>query len=447
MKKTLLTLALATAFYSNAQYQVLHDFNGTDGGNSVSSLIGDGTYLYGTTAGGGANGDGNVFRIKPDGTGFQSLHDFTGSDGKAPNGSLLSDGTYLYGTTAYGGTPFNVGTMFRIKTDGTGFTQLHTFYYGSSTGPNGALVSDGTYLYGLTNTCMLSSSSTIFRVKPDGTSYMEIFTFNGTNGDNPKGSLILNGTNLYGLTKTGGANGSGVIFKVDTGGQGYTDLYDFTGGTTDGANPYGSLITDGTYLYGMTNAGGINNHGTIFKIKFDGTGYTNYTNMVGGPFGDLYNDGTYLYGMTEKGGLGYGEIFKIKPDFTGYTSLFTFNGVSDGSYPRGALYSDGNYFYGLTESNGAYNYYGTIFKFCANGSCNARIAEHDNYNTFKIYPNPASSSIQVEGINFQDQGKKIYDVIGNTVLQSKQNAIDVSSLENGVYYIKIGNSTQKFIKQ
>lgn len=44
-----------------------------------------------------------------------------------------------------------------------------------------------------------------------------------------------------------------------------TTLLNFAG-TTNGSYPNGSLVSDGTFLYGMTYGGGINDEGTIFKI-------------------------------------------------------------------------------------------------------------------------------------------------------------------------------------
>src|SRR5947207_4253327 len=66
-----------------------------------------------------------------------NLHSFTGlnqdistgsdtnSDGAGPN-SLILSGNSLYGATGRGGT-FGQGTVFAVHTDGTGFSTLYTF--------------------------------------------------------------------------------------------------------------------------------------------------------------------------------------------------------------------------------------------------------------------------------------------------------------------------------
>ena len=53
----------------------------------------------------------------------------------------------------------------------------------------------------------------------------------------------------------------------------YTKIFDF-GKAPNGNSPRGELVSDGTFLYGMTNSGGMNLKGVIFKIKADGTAYS-----------------------------------------------------------------------------------------------------------------------------------------------------------------------------
>src|SRR5882724_8666810 len=84
---------------------------------------------------------------------FTTLHSFTAypdypnTDGANPNGFVLS-GNILYGTAGAGGSSRS-GTVFRLNTDGTGFTTLYSFP-GSSDGiyPEAGLVLSGNTLYG-----------------------------------------------------------------------------------------------------------------------------------------------------------------------------------------------------------------------------------------------------------------------------------------------------------
>jgi uncharacterized repeat protein (TIGR03803 family) len=71
--------------------------------------------LYGTTAFGGAAGDGVVFRVDPSGN-ETVLHSFTGGvDGSIPFAGLTAGaGGKLYGTTFFGGS-MNAGVVFEVK--------------------------------------------------------------------------------------------------------------------------------------------------------------------------------------------------------------------------------------------------------------------------------------------------------------------------------------------
>jgi uncharacterized repeat protein (TIGR03803 family) len=84
-------------------------------GAGPNSLILCGSTLYGTASEGGDWGQGSVFAVNTDGTGFVTLHAFTGgNDGANPGGNLVLFENTLYGTTAYGGSSGN-GTIFRIS--------------------------------------------------------------------------------------------------------------------------------------------------------------------------------------------------------------------------------------------------------------------------------------------------------------------------------------------
>src|SRR5208282_3959382 len=116
-------------------------------------LLSGGT-LYGTAFYGGSSSDsGTVFALNPDGTGFRTLHGFTAnpygtnSDGAWPCPGLILSGNTLYGTATAGGSSGN-GTVFAISTDGTGFTTLYSFTSGSDGANPGGLLLSGNTLYG-----------------------------------------------------------------------------------------------------------------------------------------------------------------------------------------------------------------------------------------------------------------------------------------------------------
>lgn len=64
-------------------------------------------------------------------------------------------------------------------------------------------------------------------------------------------------------------------------------------------------------------------------------------------------------------------------------------------------------------------------------------------NSCAIYPNPADSFITIEGVRFEEA--VIYNSLGQMVVTSKSNSIDVSSLEPGVYLLKLDNNLTRNI--
>src|SRR5207253_8621290 len=117
---------------SGAGYTSLYSFNSTagDGRNPYAALVqGNDGALYGTTYGGGTNGYGTVFKLNTNGTGYTRLYSLTGTsgDGKNPYAALmLGSDRVLYGTTVIGGTN-GYGTVFKLSTNGTGYTRLYSF--------------------------------------------------------------------------------------------------------------------------------------------------------------------------------------------------------------------------------------------------------------------------------------------------------------------------------
>lgn len=61
----------------------------------------------------------------------------------------------------------------------------------------------------------------------------------------------------------------------------------------------------------------------------------------------------------------------------------------------------------------------------------------------EVYPNPSNDKIKVESRKYKDAIKQLYNSIGQLMLSTKENEIDVSNLSSGIYYIRCGNSVKK----
>ena len=319
---------------SNAQFVNLLNFNVTNGQNPFGSLILSGNKLFGMTYLGGANGDGVVFTIDTNGTGYKDLLDFNITNGRNPYGSLTLSGNKLFGMTYLGGANGD-GVVFTIDTNGTGYKDLLDFNNTNGRNPFGSLTLSGNKLFGMTRLGGANNDGVVFTIDSNGTGYVNLMNFNGTNGQNPYlCSLRLSGNNLFGMTQFGGANGDGVVFTIDTNGTGYKDLLDFN--NTNGRYPYGSLRLSGNNLFGMTSSGGTNGDGVVFKYGLLTVMASNTSvKCYGGSDGTASCTATggtasYTYSWSPGGqttasinGLSAGTYTITVTDATGYTDTAT----------------------------------------------------------------------------------------------------------------------------
>ena len=307
---------------------------------------------------------------------FTRLYSFTGgNDGDHPFGGLILSRNTLYGTARDAGS-FGSGTLFAVNTDGTGFTNLHSFSGGSEGAtPVSALVLSGDTLYGTTVGGGSSNAGTVFAVGTNGTDFATLHSFKGTDGANPYYTLILSGDTLYGTASYGGNANNGTVFRLNTNGTEFSVVHYFGG--SDGGDPVGFTLS-GTLLYGVTDIVGNSGNGTVFAVSTNGTGFTNlhsftttrcYTcfNSDGAyPSAGLILSGNTLYGTADKGGTsGNGTVFAVNTDGTSFTILHSFSGGSDGAYPHTRLLLSGNALYGTT-ADGGHAGNGTVFNLSFN---------------------------------------------------------------------------------
>jgi uncharacterized repeat protein (TIGR03803 family) len=316
-------------------------------------LATDGSF-YGTTEGGGINGQGTVFRVTPEGK-LTVLYSFCAlqncADGIEPYGALIqaTDGNF-YGTTYAGGafSRYAYGTVFRLTPGGV-LTTLYSFCALSNcadgAGPTAGLVqgTDGNF-YGTTAdggavTCGNGYCGTVFKITPSGT-LTTLHSFDGADGFEPAAGLALGlDGNFYGTTFLGGdltcdpGYGCGTVFTITPSGT-LTTLHSFEG--PDGAGPGGTLAlaTDGNF-YGTTS--GVENSrafsdGTVFDITTQGALSTIYSfsgTDGADPAGGLLQatDGNF-YGTTAYGGdltcnapYGCGTVFALSTGLGPFVSF------------------------------------------------------------------------------------------------------------------------------
>ena len=217
-----------------SDYQVLYSFTdtGSDGVDPYAGLTLVGSTLFGTTTDGGTDGDGTVFSINTDGSGYQVLYSFTatGNDGAEPYAGLTLVGSTLFGTTV-GGSANADGTVFSINTDGSGYQILYSFTGtgNDGAGPYAGLTLVGSTLFGTTSKGGGAGDGTIFSINISGNGFQLLHSFAGTDGAFPDAALTLVGSTLFGTTDVGGSAGDGTIFSINTSGNGFQMLHSFSG--------------------------------------------------------------------------------------------------------------------------------------------------------------------------------------------------------------------------
>ena len=272
-----------------------------------------------------------------------TLYSFGGPDGAGPLYGVMADKTgAFYGTTVSGGA--GSGTVFKLTPTKSGYSEsvLYSFLGGyDGNGPFSGLVADKIgALYGVTlgggNGACIGGCGTVFKLTPKKSRYTKstIYSFGpGTDASTPLGTLVFDKKGaLYGVTQYGGTQNDGAVYKLTPGKSGYSEtvIYSFRSGD-DGDFPQAGLVIDKQ--------------------------------------GSLY--GTTFYGGPGTCDGGCGTVFKLTPSGSGYdeTILYAFEDYTDGYLPFAAVTLDENTgaIFGTTWWGGTYHD-GNVFKLTPSGS-------------------------------------------------------------------------------
>ncbi|MBL7935963.1 MAG: T9SS type A sorting domain-containing protein [Bacteroidia bacterium] len=449
--------------------------------------------LWGMTQNGGTFGNGVIYNTDANGQNFQVIVNFSGTTGSYlganPLGSLMkaSNGK-LYGLTRKGGTN-DKGTIFSYDISNSTFTTLYNFN-STSTAPSepmGGFTEINNVLYATTSIGGTGGSGTLFSYDLSTNTFSTLINFSGTSlpyyGSTPSGVTLLYASNglLYGTTAFSGLNNSGTLFSFNPTNSAYSTLVNFNG-TTSGGTPYGGVIELNNKLYGTTNFGGTNNFGTIFSVDMS-TGthsvLASFTGSVGLNIGaKAKNSLTYanglLYGTAANTGPSgdYGVVFSFDPSTNTYSNVVNFNGTN-GRNPYGnLLYASNGNLYGMTYSGGSSSS-GTLFEYNLVTNTHSVLTNFNNTNggnpaytglievdpnigttlnenryneNFKISPNPANQSINIQGVNFNEGIQvKIISIDGKILKDemTQQSVINISDLNTGMYFIELTDKEGK----
>lgn len=285
---------------------------------------------------------------------------------------------WCYGTSWFGGS-LSMGTIYRVKPDGSKFSVL-----GSFEGVNGlqpsqapAISSDGSTLYGTTSQGGDSGSGVVYQANTKTGVISTLASFTGPNGSTPQAPPIIVGDNLFGVAGQGGAYSHGVVWTMPRSGGQLTVLHSFTGGQSDVATPFGALTlnpNDGM-LYGMAFTQAANGLGGIFRVDPNTSAYTllaSFTAATGGvpqtgalvvgPDKALYGNGWAL------GKNNAGTVFRFDPTTNVISAVFAYSPTTGTQPYSGVVFSpSGKWMYSLTWKGGQSGG-GTLLAIKADGS-------------------------------------------------------------------------------
>ena len=377
-----------------ATLTTLLSFNGANGATPDAGLIADAAGdLFGTTVGGGADGDGTVFELVNNGGGVYTpttLLSFDGANGTNPYAGPIADAAGdLFGTTNSGGAG-GYGTVFELVNNGGGaYTPVTLLSFANGANgqyPYAGLITDAAGdLFGTTGYGGTYNNGTVFElVNHGGGAYTPttLLSFNGANGQYPYAGLIADAAgDLFGTTAEGGTYNNGTVFElVNHGGGVYTPVTLLSFNGTNGTNPYSGLTADAAGdLFGTTNSGGAYGVGTVFELVNDGGGaYTPVTllsfNGANGayPYAGLIADAAGdLFGTTSSGGApGRGTVFELVNHGGGVytpTTLLSFNGTNGGVPFAGLTADAAGDLFGTTFTDGPADGNGTAFEITDSG--------------------------------------------------------------------------------
>ena len=294
---------------------------------------------------------------------YSTIFNFGGLEGQLPQTKLVSgpDG-WVYGSTSGKVVPPGWrATLFKFHVSNPYHTyvRLKSFVSTNEGITFGHVALSEATVYCVASAGGVSNLGTVFKVNTDGTGFAVIkqFTNAPAEGANPWGGMVCSGATLYGTTVNGGSNDYGVVFSIGVNGEDYTVLKHFT---YDASHPQGSLVLSGPTLYGTAA-------GALFKLNTNGSGYTVIHQGPGSSAG-LVLSGTNLYGTHDGASYGYpGAVFKINTDGSGYTVLKELNWI-DAARPNPDLVLAGDVLFGTTQAGGPGPYFGgTVFMLTTNG--------------------------------------------------------------------------------
>lgn len=342
------------------------NFTATTVQNRLTLLTYNGL-LYGAGYFGGANQRGELFSYNPVNNNYTTLKAFSDGDGGSGEGRLLLYNNKMYGWLAKGGYISSTSALFEYNPANNQFVLKTSLGDGELEEPNGQLMYYKHKLYGMAAEGGSLNGGGIYAFDLQTSSFELKVPMSLTNGQiRDQGGLLLYNDVFYGVTNIGGSNGVGTLFKYDPNSNVYTKIFDFGGSA--GEYPYGQLVVFNNRIYGTCHQGSTSDKGSIFefnpftnvvaaRVAFDGSNGAN-------PLCGLTVFHNRIFGVTRIGGANNdGVLFEYQPLPNALVKLADFKFDVTGSDPAGRLAGYDNKLWGVTASSAQGGYAGCIYQY------------------------------------------------------------------------------------
>lgn len=416
-----------------------------------------------------APSENRIIRLNLDGTKDISFNTGIGFDGSNQSITVNSiviqnDGKILVGGVFASYNGISENKIIRLNSDGTKDTSFNT-----GTGFNGcnnvnygvnaiSLQTDGKIIVGGNFFSYNETTQNgITRLNQDGTRDESFITGTGFNICSSVSSVIIqNDGKILVRGNFTSYNGVSVNNFIRLNVDGTLDTtFNNEAGFNNGIYAIALQNDNKILIAGSTIFNGFGDY-KIKRLNVDGTVDNSFDT------GNGFNNPVYAMSIQPDGKIIVGGDFSVYNGVSeNYIMRLNIDGTKDTSFNTGIGFN--NTIYGIFLKNdgkifveGGFTTYKNLndsaYLIALNGDDILSNSDFTMSNTISLWPNPVKEILNINSLN-EDiiSAITIYDIQGKLIIESSNNSINVDSLSNGVYIVKIstnkGEYTKKFIKE
>ena len=260
-------------------------------------------------------------------------------------------------------------------------------------------------------------------------------------------NVVMDGSSAYIAVNNGyeWGNEKGIIGKLDLNSMSYGNEIDLG---PDGKNP-DNLLKVGSFLYSVNNKDW--SGASVSKIAMDGT-FNSTVNLATASTGcgtSALRDDKLVYQISMETNLNEFDINMMNN--VGPISGHTTNYYELAQEPvSGNLYASETDFFSFgkvhlfdSQNNEINNFDAGVSPGTVVFDVRSSAGDSEINESISIYPNPTVDELHVikEGV------KRIFDLTGKLMLQSNENILNVSNLNQGMYVLEVNGAKAHFIKK